>query len=127
MLFVGYDWAEEHHDVELQDETGKTLRARLPEGAEGIARFHELVGECGGEDLSAEQVLVGIETDRGPWVAALVRSLSSCLCKLIYAWSAEVGADAVGVGQGEGAEGLFPAEHGAALDELARRAALLGG
>lgn len=25
-----------------------------------------------GEDLAAEQVLVGIETDRGSWVAALI-------------------------------------------------------
>ena len=33
MLFVGDDWAEDHHDVELQDERGRVLaRARLPEG-----------------------------------------------------------------------------------------------
>ncbi len=38
MLFVGDDWAEEHHDVELQDETGRVLgRAKLPEGVAGIA------------------------------------------------------------------------------------------
>ena len=72
MLFVGDDWAEEHHDVEVQDEAGRVVRARLPEGVAGIARFHELVGRVGGEDLEPAQVLVGIETDRGPWVAALV-------------------------------------------------------
>ena len=34
LLFVGDDWAEEHHDVELQDETGRVLgRAKLPEGS----------------------------------------------------------------------------------------------
>ena len=39
MLFVGDDWAEDHHDVELMDESGLTLaKARLPEGAAGIAR-----------------------------------------------------------------------------------------
>jgi transposase len=73
VLFVGNDWAEDHHDVEVQDETGRRLgKARLPEGVAGIARLHELIGGFTTEDMTAEQVLVGIETDRGPWVAALV-------------------------------------------------------
>ncbi|MBL7523096.1 transposase, partial [Frankia sp. CNm7] len=43
MLFVGDDWAEDHHDVEVQDETGRRLaKARLPEGLTGITRLHEL-------------------------------------------------------------------------------------
>ena len=43
MIFVGVDWAEAHHDVHVQDEDGKRLGGgRLPEGVEGIARFHEL-------------------------------------------------------------------------------------
>lgn len=72
-MFVGDDWAEDHHDVEIQDEAGRRLAAaRLPEGVAGIARLHELVGEWLGEDAAAEQVLVGIETDRGLWVTALV-------------------------------------------------------
>lgn len=72
-LFVGDDWAEDHHDVEVQDHTGRRLgKARIPEGIAGIARLHELIAGCAGEDTGAEQVLVGIETDRGPWVAALV-------------------------------------------------------
>jgi len=34
-LFVGDDWAEDHHDVELMDERGRVLaRARLPEGVD---------------------------------------------------------------------------------------------
>ncbi|MEV6683343.1 hypothetical protein AB0N09_41815 [Streptomyces erythrochromogenes] len=33
VLFIGDDWAEDHHDVELQDETGRRLAtARLPDG-----------------------------------------------------------------------------------------------
>ncbi|MDY7091140.1 MAG: IS110 family transposase [Actinomycetota bacterium] len=73
MLFVGNDWAEDHHDVEVQDQTGRRLtKARLPEGVAGIARLHEVIAGFAGEDISPEQVLVGIETDRGPWVAALV-------------------------------------------------------
>jgi hypothetical protein len=75
VLFVGNDWAEDHHDVEVQDATGRRLgKARLPEGVAGIARLHALVGEFTDPDDEAGpgQVLVGIETDRGPWVTALV-------------------------------------------------------
>ena len=72
MLFVGDDWAEEHHDVEVQDESGQRVRARLPEGVVGIAKLHELIGRLAPDDLPPEQVLIGTETDRGPWVAALV-------------------------------------------------------
>ena len=75
MLFVGDDWAEDHHDVEVQDETGRRLaKARLPEGISGIARLHALVGRFLPEDVDAAEVKIGIETDRGPWVAALVAS-----------------------------------------------------
>ncbi|WP_055750315.1 IS110 family transposase [Frankia sp. AvcI1] len=73
MLFVGDDWAEDHHDVEVQDATGRRLaKARLPEGLAGITRLHELVGAHLAEDAGPDQVVVGIETDRGPWVSALV-------------------------------------------------------
>jgi len=70
MIFVGVDWAESHHDVHVADEEGRRLaKARLPEGVEGIARFHELVG-AHVED--PEEVVIGIETDRGLFVSALV-------------------------------------------------------
>jgi transposase len=72
-LFVGDDWAEDHHDIEVLDTTGHRLaRARLPEGVAGIARLHAIIGELAGQDAEDTEVLVGIETDRGPWVAALV-------------------------------------------------------
>ena len=71
-LFVGDDWAEDHHDVELMDAAGRVLaRRRLPEGAAGMARLHALIGEHLGEDADRAEVEIGIETDRGPWVAAL--------------------------------------------------------
>ena len=47
-------------------------KRRLPEGVAGMARLHELVGQHLGEDADEAEVVVGIETDRGPWVAALV-------------------------------------------------------
>jgi transposase len=73
VLLVGDDWAEAHHDVEVMDESGRTLaKARLPEGVAGMARLHAMIGEQLGEDTDEAEVLVGIETDRGPWVAALI-------------------------------------------------------
>ncbi|SFB60047.1 hypothetical protein SAMN05216266_1251, partial [Amycolatopsis marina] len=37
-LFVGDDWAEDHHDIELMDMAGRRLaKARLPEGVAGMA------------------------------------------------------------------------------------------
>ncbi len=43
-VFVGHDWAEAHHDVHVEDDQGRRLaEARLPEGVEGVARFHELL------------------------------------------------------------------------------------
>src|ERR1035437_6306237 len=72
-LFAGDDWAEDHHDVEVMNEAGKVLaKKRLPEGVAGVAQFHELTGRYLGGDAGDAEVVVGIETDRGPWVAALV-------------------------------------------------------
>ena len=75
-LFVGDDWAEDHHDVEVMDAAGRKLaKARLPEGVAGMARLHGLIGEHRGEPIGAGEscdVVVGIETDRGSWVQALL-------------------------------------------------------
>ncbi|WP_370356986.1 IS110 family transposase [Catenulispora sp. EB89] len=57
------------------DEGGKRLaKARLPEGIAGIARLHDLVVRALGETAEDDdtEVVVGIETDRGPWVGALL-------------------------------------------------------
>jgi transposase len=69
MLFVGDDWAQDHHDVYLMDEAGAHLAAtRLPEGLAGIGQFHELLADHA-EDPG--EVIIGIETGRGMWVGAL--------------------------------------------------------
>ena len=70
MIFVGNDWAEGHHDVYLMDEGGARLGSgRLPEGLEGVARFHQMAAEHTSE---VAEVVVGVETDRGLWVGALI-------------------------------------------------------
>ena len=70
MIFVGDDWAEEHHDVYLMDEGGK------PAGVTATARrtdrdrqLHALIAQHAEQ---TDQVIIGIETDRGLWVGALI-------------------------------------------------------
>lgn len=68
-IFVGDDWAEDHHDIHLMDAHGaKLVSRRLPEGLAGTRGFHELVAAHAEEP---DQVVIGIETDRGLWVEAL--------------------------------------------------------
>ena len=70
MIFVGIDWAEAHHDVCLLDREGEVLATRsIPEGLEGVAGLHALLAE---HAEGPEDVVVGIETDRGLLVEALV-------------------------------------------------------
>src|SRR5260370_14302977 len=70
VVFLGVDWAEEHHDVCLLDEQGKVLgRARVANSLEGVSRIHALVADYADEPGT---VVVGIETDRGLLVQALV-------------------------------------------------------
>jgi len=70
MIFVGDDWAEDHHDLYVMDAAGNRLAARrLPEGLLGVGRLHELLAEHAKEPA---EVVVGIETDRGLWVQTLL-------------------------------------------------------
>lgn len=69
-VFVGHDWAEAHHDVHVEDGDGRRLAAaRLPEGIEGVRRFHELIAAHAEEP---GEVTVATETDRGLFVGSLV-------------------------------------------------------
>jgi transposase len=79
MIWIGDDWAEDHHDIEIQGDGGRRLaRARLPEGLEGVTRLHALIAESMPPSWAeldpvqaASRVRVGIESDRGAWVQAL--------------------------------------------------------
>ena len=70
MIFVGDDWAEAHHDICVIDEAGKKLaKRRVPEGLDGVNQFHALVAAHASDPA---EVVVGIETDRGLFVQALI-------------------------------------------------------
>jgi transposase len=74
MVFVGVDWAEEHHDVCVIDAAGKVLaKGRVTNDLAGIGRVHDLIGGAVPADADEDPVVtVGIETDRGLLVRALV-------------------------------------------------------
>jgi hypothetical protein len=70
MIYVGDDWAEAHHDFCIIDEAGKVLgKRRVPEGLAGVSQLHALLAAHAEEPA---QVVIGIETDRGLFVKALV-------------------------------------------------------
>jgi transposase len=76
-VFVGLDWAEDHHDVFIEDDTGGRLGGgRLPEGVEGVARFHEWVGRHADDPAD---VVIATETDRGLFIGALAAAGYSVL------------------------------------------------
>jgi len=70
VIFVGNDWAEDHHDIHVMNEQGKKLLTRrFPEGVAGVSAFHAVIAD---HATDPQEVLVGIETDHGLWVASLV-------------------------------------------------------
>jgi len=72
-LFVGVDWAEEHHDVCVMDSDGRVrAKGRVSNDLAGIAKIHDLIGGALPDGIDDEVVVaVGIETDRGLLVRAL--------------------------------------------------------
>jgi transposase len=69
-VFLGVDWAEDHHDLCLLDSDGRVLAARrIPEGIDGVGVLHALVAD---HIEDPAEVSVGIETDRGLLVGSLV-------------------------------------------------------
>jgi transposase len=70
MLFLGIDWSEHHHDLCLLDQDGMVLAARrITDGLAGVGELHALVAAHARDPA---EVAVGIETDRGLLVGALV-------------------------------------------------------
>src|SRR5215208_3623281 len=71
MLFLGIDWGEHHHhDLCLLDQDGMMLAARrITDGLAGVGELHALVAA---HAQGPAEVVVGIETDRGLLVGALL-------------------------------------------------------
>ena len=72
-LFVGVDWAEEHHDVCVMVADGRVrAKGRVSNDLAGIAKIHDLIAGVMADEDDESQVTIGIETDRGLLVRALV-------------------------------------------------------
>ena len=70
VIFVGIDWSEHHHDIEVQDPDGGVLATtRVADGVDGIGRLHALLADHADDPT---EVVVGIEIDRGLLVGSLV-------------------------------------------------------
>ncbi len=70
MIFVGVDWAEAHHDICVLSEAGDILaRKRIPDTLSGVRALHEMLAEHADEP---EEVLVGIEKDRGLIITSML-------------------------------------------------------
>jgi len=70
VIFTGVDWAEAHHDVCVMGEDGRVLeQRRVSHSVAGIGELHALIAAHAGD---GEPVAVGIETDRGLVVTALL-------------------------------------------------------
>ncbi len=70
MIFVGIDWAEQHHDILVEDDQGRVLaRCRTEHSLAGVGQLHALLAEHADDPA---EVVIGLEIDRGLLVNALV-------------------------------------------------------
>jgi transposase len=69
-ITCGIDWAENHHDIALVDETGKLVaKRRIADDAEGYRRLLDLLTEAG--DSPDCPIPVAVETARGLLISCL--------------------------------------------------------
>jgi len=72
MVFVGIDWSETYHDVEVLAADGRRLKGlRITHGVEGLAKLQTVLAELTTEPT---QVAVAVESSHGLLVNALVGS-----------------------------------------------------
>lgn len=69
-VFVGHDWAEDHHDIHIENCDGRRLHScRLDDGMDGVHRLHGVLADLVDDPT---EVLIATETDRGLFIAAMV-------------------------------------------------------
>jgi transposase len=69
-IYVGHDWAEDHHDIHIDGADGRRLHAgRVPEGVDGVSQLHAVIADLVDEP---HKVLVASETDRGLFITAML-------------------------------------------------------
>ena len=72
MIYVGIDWADDHHDVAITDDSAETLsKFQISHDSSGFTKLHAQLASF---QLSPDQILVALETSRGLLVHELLRS-----------------------------------------------------
>ena len=73
MFYVGIDWADQHHDALVLDETGRQLGSiRVDHTPEGLAKLTPFLEQLTGPDK--EQVACIVETNHGLLIAFLLEA-----------------------------------------------------
>lgn len=71
MIYVGIDWADDHHDIAITDDSAKTLdQFRIDHSCDGFALLHSHIAN---HQTSPSLVLIAIETSRGLLVHELLQ------------------------------------------------------
>lgn len=71
MIYVGIDWADNHHDILITDDSAKTLdQFRIDHTCDGFALLHSHLAN---HQTSPSLVLIAIETSRGLLVHELLQ------------------------------------------------------
>jgi len=71
-VYVGIDWADDHHDIHVTDDTAKALDSfSIPHSREGMERLMKRVDKCSPD---RESVLVAIESHQGLLIYALLEA-----------------------------------------------------
>ncbi|MBF8278227.1 MAG: putative transposase [Candidatus Brocadiaceae bacterium] len=71
MIYVGIDWADDHHDIHITDDSAKILEEfRIDHSCDGFALLHSNIAN---HQASPNLVLVAIETSRGLLVHELLQ------------------------------------------------------
>jgi hypothetical protein len=63
MIYVGIDWADDHHDVAITDDSAETLsKFQISHDSFGFTKLHTQLATF---QLPPEQILIALDTSRG--------------------------------------------------------------
>src|SRR4030065_20423 len=72
LIYLGIDWADDHHDIVITDDSAKTLNQfQIDHTPDGFAQLHANIANY---QKSPADVLIAIETNRGLLVHELIRT-----------------------------------------------------
>lgn len=71
-IYVGVDWADDHHDVHVTDDSAAVLDSfRIPHSYEGMEKLRQRLGEF---STNSKDILVALESHQGLLIYALLET-----------------------------------------------------